>query len=129
MLNDPLANVLAKIMNAEKVGIKRITIKPSSKLIKEVLKIMHEENYIGSFKETEDKRGNALTINLLGSINKCNVIKPRYPIKNDGYEKYEKRYLPAKDFGILIVSTNKGTMKHTKAKEKNLGGRLLAFVY
>jgi len=129
MLNDPLANVLSKIMNAEKVGIKKIKIKPASKLIKEVLKIMNEEGYAGSFNETEDKKGNILTINLLGNINKCNVIKPRYPVKSEDYEKYEKRYLPAKDFGVLIVSTTKGIMTHNQAKEKNLGGKLLVFVY
>ena len=45
------------------------------------------------------------------------------------YEKYEKRFLPAMGFGILIVSTNKGLMTNAKAKEQNLGGTLISFAY
>ena len=41
----------------------------------------------------------------------------------------EKRYLPAKDFGILIMSTSKGIMTHYDAKKKNLGGKLLSYCY
>ena len=65
----------------------------------------------------------------MGNINKCGSIKPRYNIKKEDYEKFEKRYLPAKDFGFLIVSTSKGVMSHMEAKEKNIGGRLLAYFY
>jgi len=50
-------------------------------------------------------------------------------VQKGNYEKFEKRYLPAKDFGMIIVSTNQGIMTHIEAKEKGLGGRLLAYVY
>ncbi|MAG78181.1 30S ribosomal protein S8, partial [archaeon] len=59
----------------------------------------------------------------------CGVIKPRFSVKIDGYEKFEKRFLLSKDFGLIIVSTSKGIMTHIEAKEKKLGGKLLAFVY
>ena len=129
MLNDTLANVLSAILNSEKIGKKECSIRPSSKIIKAVLKIMNENNYIGSFDETINTKGNLLNINLLGNINKCGAIKPRYSVKKDEYEKFEKRYLIAKDFGIIIVSTQKGIMTHTEAKKKRLGGRLLAYCY
>ncbi len=66
---------------------------------------------------------------LSGGINKCGAIRPRYSVGKSDYEKFERRYLPAKDFGILIVSTQNGVMTNQSAKEKSLGGRLLAYVY
>ncbi|MCK4522217.1 MAG: 30S ribosomal protein S8 [Nanoarchaeota archaeon] len=129
MLNDTLASVLSKILNAEKIGMNECVSKPSSKLIKKVLGIMQDNGYIGDFKEVIDSRGNFVKINLIGRMNKCGVIKPRYVVKVVDYEKFEKRYLPAKDFGIIIVSTNKGIMTIKEAKEKKIGGRLLAYCY
>ena len=129
MLNDTLATALSAILNLEKIGKKECVIRPSSKIIKTVLKIMNENNYIGSFNEVVMQKGNMLKVNLLGNINKCGAIKPRYSVKKDGYEKFEKRYLPAKDFGIIFVSTPKGIMSHTAAKKKKMGGRLIAYCY
>jgi len=129
MLNDPLANTLSKIKNAENLGRSACLIKPISTVIKNVLKIMQLNHYIGEYKEIEDGRGNYIKINLLGKINKCGSIKPRYSVKQDEFEKFEKRYLLAKDFGILIVSTPSGIMTHAEAKQKKTGGRLLAYCY
>ena len=81
------------------------------------------------FEEVDDGKGGYIQINLIGHINKCGAIKPKYPVKNDQFEKFENRYLPAKDFGIILVSTNKGIMTHIEAKEKKIGGRLLAYCY
>ena len=129
MLNDPLAAALAKIMNAEKVGKREVVIRPASKLIKTILNIMNEHNYLGSFEEIENEKGGVLKVNLLGNINKCGVIKPRFSTRYNTYEKWEKRYLPAKDFGIIIVSTSQGIMIHPQAGEKKVGGKLLAYCY
>jgi len=129
MLNDPLAAALAKIMNAEKVGKKEVLVKPASKIIKTTLSIMNEGLYIGDYEEIEDGKGNVLKINLLGNLNKCGVIKPRFSTKQNGFEKWEKRYLPAKDFGVLIVTTPQGMMTHVQAKEKKIGGKLVAYCY
>ena len=129
MMNDPLANALSVIMNAEKIGRKECTINPSSKIIEKILTIMKENQYIGEFKKTESRQGSSLVLNLLNNINKCGVIKPRHSVKKDNYEKFEKRYLPAKGFGILIVSTPHGIITQEYAKKKESGGKLLAFVY
>lgn len=129
MLNDTLATALSAILNREKIGKKECVIRQSSKMIKVVLKIMNDNNYIGSFEEIVTAKGNLLKVNLLGDINKCGAIKPRYSVKKDEYEKFEKRYLPAKDFGIIFVSTPKGIMTHIEAKKKNIGGKLLAYCY
>ena len=129
MLNDPLAAALAKILNAERVGKKEVLVRPASKMIKKVLTIMNEHNYLGSFEETEDDKGGVLKVNLLGNVNKCGVIKPRFSTKQNGFEKWEKRYLPAKDFGLILLSTPQGIITHTEAKERKTGGKLIAYCY
>lgn len=129
MLNDPLANVMSLILNNELIGKSECLIKPVSKVIKEILNVMKENGYIGDFKEFEDNRGNYLKLNLIGGINKCGVIKPRYSVKGNNFENFEKRYLPAKDTGILFVSTPRGIMTHYDAKSKKTGGKLLAYCY
>lgn len=128
-LNDTLASVLSQIDNANKVGKRSITTKYSSKLIKQVLEIMKDSGYIGDVEEVQDQKGNFLVVNLTGTLNKCGVIKPRFAIKFADFEKFEKRFLPAKGFGFLIVSTNQGLMLHNQAKEKNIGGKLISFCY
>lgn len=70
-----------------------------------------------------------MKIQIIGTLNKCAVIKPRFSVKKDGYEKFEKRYLPAKDVGVIIVSTSQGMITHTEAKKKGLGGSLVAYFY
>lgn len=129
MLNDPLAAVLAKILNAERIGKREVLIKPASKMIKRILVLMNEASYIGSFEEVDNSQGGLLRVYLLGNINKCGVIKPRFATKWDGYEKWEKRYLPAKGFGVLLVSTPQGVMTHAEAKDGHTGGKLLAYCY
>jgi small subunit ribosomal protein S8 len=44
-------------------------------------------------------------------------------------EKWEKRFLPSRNLGLIILSTNKGVMDHVQAKEEHVGGVLLAYVY
>ena len=129
MLNDPLANVMSLILNNELIGKSECLISPVSKVIKELLRVMKENDYVGEFKETEDGRGNYIRLTLIGNINKCCVIKPRYSVKSNEFEKFERRYLPAKDIGILFVSTPRGIMTHYDAKSKKTGGRLLAYCY
>lgn len=129
MLNDPLANVLAVINNAEHKGMRQCTIKPASKLITGVLDILNAKRYLGGYTIIEDGRGNIVQVSLIGAVNKCGAIKPRFSVAMGSYEKFEKRFLPAKDFGVLIISTPKGIMTHAEAKAKGFGGRLLAYCY
>ncbi len=128
-LNDPLSNVLSQINNYEKTGKKQVNLKNNSKLIREILGVMKDNMFVGSFNEIKDDIMNKISLNLLGNINKCGVIKTRFKVKKDDFEKFEKRFLPAKDFGILIITTSQGIMTHKEAEEKGIGGKLLAFVY
>ena len=129
MLNDPLAAAMAKILNAEKVGKREVIIAPSSSLLKRVMSLLQDQNYVGMFEEFMDGNVAMLRVNLLGNINRCGVIKPRFSTKRLEYEKWEKRYLPARDFGVIVVSTPQGIMTHLQAKERSTGGKLLAYCY
>ncbi len=128
-LNDLLAHVLSAIKNAESRSKSEVVYRPKSKLVIEVAKILKANNYIGDFEITEDLRGGSITFKLNGKINKIGVIKPRFSVNIDEIERYEKRYLPAKDFGLLIISTPKGLMTHNDAMKNNHGGVLVAYVY
>ena len=128
-LMDPLADALTTMRNNEAQGNDTCIVSPASKMIGHVLSTVQKENFIGNFELVDDHKAGKFTIQLEGNINKCGVIKPRHAVKKDEFEKFEKRYLPAKDFGILIVTTPKGIMTHKQAKELGVGGRLLVYVY
>lgn len=104
-------------------------MKPASKLIGRVLRVMQEHGYVRQFELQEDGRGGFFRVELGGSINNCGVIKPRFAVKRTDLETYESRYLPAQDFGVLILTTTQGVVSHSKAKEMGVGGKLLAYVY
>ena len=128
-LNDPLANVLSHILIETRKGKRQVNVRPVSKTINSVLKLLKENNYLGEVKEIHDGKGGSFEINLLGTINKVGVIKPRYSVAMDDYKKFEKRYLPAFGFGFLVVSTSKGIMTQEDAIKKRLGGKLIAYVF
>jgi small subunit ribosomal protein S8 len=126
---DPLSDALTNMRNSEMQGNKRCMISPASKLIGRVLRTMQKEGYIGEFEFVDDGKAGKFIVELEGNINKCGVIKPRHAVKRDEFEKFEKRYLPAKNFGIMIVTTPEGIVTHKQAKERGIGGRLLAYIY
>ncbi|MEM2142354.1 MAG: 30S ribosomal protein S8 [Candidatus Thorarchaeota archaeon] len=128
-LLDPLGNMLSTIYNNEIIGRSEVIVAPASKLIERVLRVMQRKGYIGEFERIDDGRAGRFRIQLMGRTNKCGAIRPRYPVRHDAYEKFEKRYLPAYNYGVLIVTTPEGVMSHDEAKAKGLGGRLLAYVY
>ena len=129
MLNDPLADALSAMKNAEIKGKGTCVIRPSSKLISGVLNLLKEKGYIGEFKHIDDGKAGVFEVQLKGSINNCGVIKPRYPIKKDELDKWESRYLPAQHFGTLILTTTKGIISQDQARKDGIGGKLLAYIY
>jgi len=125
MRHDTLADMFSSLKNKESIG-KKECIVPYSRLIESVLKVIGKNKYIGDFHKTED--GN-ITIKLIGRINRCSVIKPRFSVKKEDFIKFEKRYLPARNVGILIVTTPDGIMDQKEAVKKGTGGALLGYVY
>ena len=129
MQHDTLNDAMAPIKNAEKVGRGECYFRPSSKLVGRVLKVMEQHGYIRQFELISDGRSGLYKVTLAGQINDCGVIRPRYSVKKADLEKYEARYLPAQDFGVLILTTTRGVLSHAEAKKDGVGGKLLAFVY
>ena len=128
MLQDSLADALSKLKNADRLGKSDCVVR-STKLVKQVLEIMRDQGYIGSLEFVEDGKSGKLLVELKGKVIDCNVVKPRASVQIDKFEKFEKRYLPGREFGILLLSTSKGVMDHKKAREQKIGGKILAFCY
>ena len=128
MRHDILSDVLYVLNNAEKIG-RRSCIVPASSLIKNVLEVVKASGYIGGYEFVDDRKGGKFNVSLIGKINTSRAIRPRFSVSKNDYEKWEARYLPAKNFGILIVSTSKGVMNQNDANKKGLGGQLIAYVY
>ena len=128
MRHDLLSDVLYVINNAENIGKKNCTV-PASKLVRDVLMVVQRAGYIGSFEFIDDRKSGKFNIELIGKINKTRAVRPRFPITKNDFEKWETRYLPAKGFGILIISTSKGVMSQRESVEIGVGGRLLGYVY
>ncbi len=126
---DPIADALVHIQNCENASKKNVVVHPGSKLMKQILRVMQEKGYIEGFEENKERHKTMFTVTLAGKINKIAAIKPRYAVAKNDFEKYEKRYLPARDIGTIIVSTSQGVMTHTESKQKAIGGRLLAYMY
>lgn len=126
---DTLANGLTTIKNNEMRNRRECIISPASKLLGRVLRIMQLNGYIGEFEFVDDGRSGKFKVQLLGRINKCGAVRPRYSLKIDEFEEWEKKILPSRDVGTMVISTPKGVLSHKEAREKHLGGKLLAFVY
>jgi len=124
-----LANGLTAIINNEMRNKHECIISPASRLLGRVLRIMQLNGYIGEFEFIDDGRSGKFKVQLLGRINKCGAIRPRFSVKMDRFEDWEKKYLPSRGVGLLVISTPNGALSHREAREKRIGGRLLAFIY
>jgi len=90
---------------------------------------MQKNGFVGEFEFIDDGRAGKFKVQLLGRINRCSVIKPRYSVKIEDLEFWEKRYLPSREVGTLILTTPQGVISHKDARQQRAGGRLLAYVY
>ncbi|MCS7097642.1 MAG: 30S ribosomal protein S8 [Candidatus Methanomethyliaceae archaeon] len=128
-MSDPLSSALATIMNNEERGKKECIVSPAPKLVANVLRLLQKNGYIGEFEFIDDGRFGKFRIQLLGRINRCGVIKPRFSISYREIDEWVRQFLPGKNLGILIMTTSKGLMTHKEALANRIGGQLLAYVY
>ncbi|KAK4689093.1 small subunit ribosomal protein S15Ae, partial [Tremellales sp. Uapishka_1] len=125
ILNDALNN----IVNAERRGKRQVLVRPSSKVLVKVLSVMQANGYIGEFELIDDHRGGKIVIQLNGRLNKCGVISPRFNVGVDDIEQWVVNLLPARSFGLCILTTSAGIMSHHQARAKHTGGKILAYCY
>ena len=126
MSQDIIADALNMMRNAKKARKEVVKVNRASKLLIEILKIMKQDGVVKKYKINFKNKSIEIT---LGNFMECGAIKPRFTVKKDQIEKYKRRYLPARNIGALIISTNKGLMTHEEAFESEIGGSLIAYFY
>ena len=126
MSQDIVADALNMMRNAKKARKEIVKVNRTSKLLIEILKIMKQNKAVKKYKI--DLKNKFVEITL-GDFMECKAIKPRFTVKKDQIEKYKRRYLPARNIGAIIISTNKGLMTHEEAFDEGTGGSLIAYFY
>ena len=132
MNTDPIADFLTRIRNANSAGLRTVVI-PSSKIKKEITKILFDQGFILNYQFISDNVQGSIKIALkYNPISKEPVIKKIERVSKPGL----RRYSPGSEIprvlnglGVNIVSTSKGLMTGKKAKRENLGGEIICNVY
>lgn len=129
-MTDPIADYLTRLRNAIKAGHKVVDV-PASNLKKELTRILFEQGYILNYKFEEDGSQGNIKI-ALKYDQKVNAIKKLERVSTPGLRKYSgSKELPRvlNGLGIAIISTSKGVMTDKEAREQNVGGEVLCYVY
>jgi hypothetical protein len=85
--------------------------------------------YIGEFEIVDDHRSGKIVVQLIGRLNKCGVVSPRFDLKVQDIEKQIINLLPSRQFGHIVLTTSSGIIDHEEARRKHTGGKVLGFFY
>ena len=130
MMTDPIADMLSRVRNAMRAGHKRVDM-PVSKLKAEIARILQENHYVHDFKVLDDGRHGVLRIYLKYHEDEP-VIRDLQRVSTPGQRKYVgAKELPRvrNGLGMAIISTSRGVMTDTEAREQNVGGEVLAAIW
>jgi len=132
MVTDTIADYLTRVRNASRAGHRVVEI-PSSGVKKEITKILFDQGYILSYKFEKNKVQGSIKIALkYDKLTKEPVIKKLQRVSKPGLRKYTGAVdLPRvlNGLGVAIVSTSHGVMTSKQAKNENVGGEVLCYVY
>ena len=131
LVNDPIADMLTRIRNAQIAKHDTVVI-PASNMKKSIAKILLDEGYIKSFEVVEGNTQGIIRIALKYVDNRQKAITGIKRVSKPGLRVYAgAQELPKvlRGLGIAIVSTSRGVMTDKKARELNVGGEVLAFVW
>ena len=130
-MSDVIADMLTRIRNAN--DAKHVTVDiPASNMKKAIAEILVEEGYVKSYQIIEDGKQGTIRVTLKYEGNKQKVLRGIRRISKPGlriYAGYEDMPKVMNGLGIAIVSTSKGIMTDKKARQLNVGGEVLAFVW
>ena len=130
-ISDVIADMLTRIRNANNAKHETVDV-PASNLKKSIAQILLDEGYIKSFQIVEDGKQGIIRIALKYAPGKQKVIHGLRRVSKPGlriYSNCEDMPKVMNGLGIAIVSTSKGVMTDKKAREANVGGEILAFVW
>ena len=131
MVTDPIADYLTRIRNAVMANHRIVEI-PSSRLKKEITKILFEKGYILNYKFEDETKPGIIKIALkYHPVSKLSAINSLQRISKPGLRKYvDADHLPRvlNGLGIAIISTSQGMMTDKEAKVKKIGGEVLSFI-
>ena len=131
-MTDPIADYLTRVRNAVKANHRIVEI-PASNLKKEITKILHDKGYILSYKFEDSAVQGTIKIALkYHPVSKLPAIKSLERISKPGLRKYagnDNMPRVLNGLGIAILSTSKGIMTDKEARDQNVGGEVLCFVY
>jgi small subunit ribosomal protein S8 len=129
-VNDVIADMLTRIRNANQMKYNTVDV-ISTKMTKAIASILKEEGYISDFTENSENKMLTLTLKY-GDNKKERVIIGLKRISKPGlrvYVKHDELPKVLNGLGIAIISTSKGIMTDKKARENNLGGEVLAYIW
>ena len=127
---DPIADMLTRIRNANRVG-RRMVLIPKSKICTGIAQVLRDEGYIEQYDEVADEQQGQIRVKLKYSMNGDKVIHAIDRTSKPGCRIYRSvKDLPKilNGMGIVVISTSKGVMSDRKARENNVGGELLCTV-
>ena len=130
-ISDVIADMLTRIRNANDAKHETVDI-PASNLKKSIAEILLEEGYIKNFQIVEDGKQGIIRVALKYAPGKQKVIHGLRRVSKPGlriYSNCEDMPKVMNGLGIAIVSTSKGVMTDKKARQANVGGEVLAFVW
>jgi small subunit ribosomal protein S8 len=132
MNTDPIADYLTRLRNAQKAQHRIVEI-PSSKIKKEITKVLHQKGYIQSYKFQDDAVQGTIKIALKYDMaSKQPAIVSLQRISKPGLRKYvgaENLPRVINGLGVAIISTSKGIITDKEARAMNIGGEVLCYVY
>jgi small subunit ribosomal protein S8 len=131
-MTDPIADYLTRIRNAVRANHKVVEI-PSSKIKKELTRVLHEKGYILSYKFIDTEPQGTIKIALkYHPETKNSAIKHLKRVSRPGLRRYTgATSMPRvlNGLGIAIISTSKGVITDKEAREMNVGGEVICYVY
>ena len=132
MNTDPIADYLTRVRNAIKANHRVVEI-PASNLKKEITKVLFDKGYIANYKFVEEGPQGSIKIALkYNPISKVPAIRTLTRVSKPGLRKYanvDNMPRVLNGLGIAIVSTPKGIMTDKKARQENVGGEVLCYIY